>query len=869
MCRFMQTSCDKVTGAMLVPLTSGAGGNRLWRHPLLWIMAAILSVLLYTSHLSPASFTSSSTAGTGIRTLQEAQPNAMEIVSAEAVQAQSQAQPKVPPTTIIPQKVAGKVYTWSVDDNKLVLGRSSIGGEPGAVANIKENVTAVAAGGHSLAVTVSGVLWTWGRNDSKGGGGGGSQGIANSGQLGAPRIGAELGLPGQIAGTGNRTNEFTFVAVAAGRYHSVGLDRYGRVYTWGLNDYGQLGRPGVLASDTNVGCVSGAECRCPDVSPALISRISQAPHFVKIAAGRYHTLAVTAHGQVWTWGFNLCGRQLVPGLLKGGLNASLFYIPTLVTAGLENVHITTVDAGYVHWAALSKRGDVITCTAGDDGYGGQLPETQAHGGLRPPNAQGELGTTLSSSGLNPSVVPALKASAIATGRCSTLVVSSGGTVLSWGCGQLGRKGPPDTPLQVPGFGANETAGRAVFVAASEYTHLVITETGQVWVWGAVGERNGGTREEPVLLKGLPSNMVAAAASGAHQHFLLLLAEAGWPEVGKPGHVGPFIWDAAPDIFEQLTPFEPSLRNPCFHNRTTGALRCLPYFSIIGVSKCGTTDLYKKLLVHRSIIDSKNKGPHFWDEQHPFDWYLDIYSPVASAVVKDSNLVVGDASTNTFTYSGVGIRGKKNDDVILPGVIRGVQPDMKVIVMLRDPVDRMYSAYWYYGCLYSLYEAWGMSDVGFDAWARESVAEMNACLKGQGASARSCALLHYEGKPQQLIKGMYSVFLPDWQAAYREDQILVINTDTYRQQEEATLQTVLKFLELEEATPAEIARMTEVEANRGHNQNAKVKGCAAKRPNMLHTTRELLADFYAPFDEELAQQMQWHSLQWNRKAKQVH
>lgn len=58
-------------------------------------------------------------------------------------------------------------------------------------------------------------------------------------------------------------------------------------------------------------------------------------------------------------------------------------------------------------------------------------------------------------------------------------------------------------------------------------------------------------------------------------------QAGWPEVGKPGHVGPFIWEAAPDMFEQLTPFEPSLRNPCFHNRTTGALRCLPYFSIIG------------------------------------------------------------------------------------------------------------------------------------------------------------------------------------------------------------------------------------------------------------------------------------------------
>lgn len=61
----------------------------------------------------------------------------MEIVSAEAIAAQAEVQPKVPPTTIVPQKPAGQVFTWSVDGNKLVLGRSGVGGDPGVVANIK------------------------------------------------------------------------------------------------------------------------------------------------------------------------------------------------------------------------------------------------------------------------------------------------------------------------------------------------------------------------------------------------------------------------------------------------------------------------------------------------------------------------------------------------------------------------------------------------------------------------------------------------------------------------------------------------------------------------------------------------------------
>ena len=49
---------------------------------------------------------------------------------------------------------------------------------------LQGNITAVAAGGHSLAVTSLGEIYSWGRNDSKGGGGGGSPGIADSGQLG-------------------------------------------------------------------------------------------------------------------------------------------------------------------------------------------------------------------------------------------------------------------------------------------------------------------------------------------------------------------------------------------------------------------------------------------------------------------------------------------------------------------------------------------------------------------------------------------------------------------------------------------------------------------------------------------------------------
>ena len=55
----------------------------------------------------------------------------------------------------------------------------------------------VAAAGHSLAVDRAGGLWTWGRNDSGGGGRGGSAPLQASGQLGRPRDG-HANLPCQV-----------------------------------------------------------------------------------------------------------------------------------------------------------------------------------------------------------------------------------------------------------------------------------------------------------------------------------------------------------------------------------------------------------------------------------------------------------------------------------------------------------------------------------------------------------------------------------------------------------------------------------------------------------------------------------------------
>ena len=98
--------------------------------------------------------------------------------------------------------------------------------------------------------------------------------------------------------------------------------------------------------------------------------------------------------------------------------------------------------------------------------------------------------------------------------------------------------------------------------------------------------------------------------------------------------------ASPDVFASLPEFFSSrFKNPCwFRDRT---LHCLPYYHILGVSKCGTTDIYNRLIKHPHIYESLNKGPHWWDEcpwplkgactappKGDFDGYINLFSKVS-------------------------------------------------------------------------------------------------------------------------------------------------------------------------------------------------------------------------------------------------
>lgn len=213
-----------------------------------------------------------------------------------------------------------------------------------------------------------------------------------------------------------------------------------RTVSWGTNFTGQLG----------YGCGGGSGTPCSS-SPRLWGAVSELGDVVDVDAGDDTSLAVTADGRAWAWGWNQYGQ------LGDGTHIDR-YTPVPVP-GLDGV--IAVAAGSFHSLALKSDG---TVWAWGMGVGGQLGDGTAVDRLTPVRV----------SGLNHIV-------AIAAGRYSSYAIGDEGTLWAWGGNEQGQLGNGTTarsitPAVVPGMDH--------VVSVDAYEHVVAArDDGTVWAWG--------------------------------------------------------------------------------------------------------------------------------------------------------------------------------------------------------------------------------------------------------------------------------------------------------------------------------------------------------------------------------------------------
>ncbi len=115
-----------------------------------------------------------------------------------------------------------------------------------------------------------------------------------------------------------------------------------------------------------------------------------------------------------------------------------------------------------------------------------------------------------------------------------------------------------------------------------------------------------------------------------------------------------------------------------YGESTAVLPGYPNFLIIGQQKCGTTSLYSYLIRHPHILPALKKEIHFWNENAELgtDWYASHFP----AIPPGSAYITGEASATYFDNGHVAKQ------------IAEMLPHIKIIVLLRNPVDRTISHY---------------------------------------------------------------------------------------------------------------------------------------------------------------------------------
>ncbi len=95
--------------------------------------------------------------------------------------------------------------------------------------------------------------------------------------------------------------------MVAGREHTLAITEHGTIMVWGNNRWGQLGLCGVVprsAGQSGVCFPGDASSKFED---SLVPVVVPALHGIKIvdvAAGAYHTIAISFDGDVYAWGDN-------------------------------------------------------------------------------------------------------------------------------------------------------------------------------------------------------------------------------------------------------------------------------------------------------------------------------------------------------------------------------------------------------------------------------------------------------------------------------------------------------------------------------------------------------------------------------------
>uniref|UniRef100_A0A3Q1BBT6 HECT-type E3 ubiquitin transferase n=1 Tax=Amphiprion ocellaris TaxID=80972 RepID=A0A3Q1BBT6_AMPOC len=297
--------------------------------------------------------------------------------------------------------------------------------------------------------------------------------------------------------------------------HYLALSSNGEVFSWGCGDGGRLGHGDTtyLEEPTMIAAFNGKQT---------------GKHVVHIACGSTYSAAITADGELYTWGRGNYGRL-------GHGSSEDQTTPMLVTAlkGLKVMDVAC-GSGDAQTLAVTENGQVWSWGDGD---------------------YGKLGRGGSDGCKTPKLVEKLQDLDIVKVCCGSqfsVALTKDGQVYTWGKGDNQRLGHgTDEHVRYPKL-LDSLQGKKVVDVAVGSTHcLALTDDGEVHSWGSNDKLQHfdtlfSNKKQPKALPGLNSKHIVGISCGPGQSF-------AWSSCSEwsVGQRVPFVVDVCPMTFEQL------------------------------------------------------------------------------------------------------------------------------------------------------------------------------------------------------------------------------------------------------------------------------------------------------------------------------
>ncbi len=281
------------------------------------------------------------------------------------------------------------------------------------------------------------------------------------------------------------------------------------------------------------------------------------------------------------------------------------------------------------------------------------------------------------------------------------------------------------------------------------------------------------------------------------------------------------------------------------------LYCLPYFFIAGFPKSGTTSLHVALSKHPQIMPPGEKELHWWARvplKNTDKKYLKIvalkyrlnFIKASESIQQNNDFITYDGSQSTLVDSNFGISDQDISDqdyCAMAAVVHKVLPDLKLIFIMRDPVERLLSHFYY------MHNSKGWptemkknSKLYFNESVKAAIEDFDSCRTTH--SLFECANQQSQRKrlTTWLGVGIYYIQILEWLQFWPKQNFQFLKIEDLSREPVTVMNKITQFLGLDSVSESESRQWFSKIVNvHGHTET------------MLPQTREILEHFYEPYN----------------------